>query len=234
MANDVTLVTKTACPFAERVRIVVALLGVEHDVKTIDVYDPPDWFLRLSPLGKVPLLLHDGAALVESTAIGEYLVEVFGAGSGLVPETPALRAEMRAWVQFDETALVPAFYRLLLEGDPARRADRREAYLGRLAVLERRLARGHGPFLLGAEPTLADVAIFTHLSRLAVVGPARGLPLEALGRGARSFLAAMSGLPAVSSAVASAEEAEADLAPYLAGTVAGETRRDITGLRAGG
>lgn len=44
MANNATFVTRTACPFAERVWIVLTLFDVKRDVKAIDVYDPPDWF----------------------------------------------------------------------------------------------------------------------------------------------------------------------------------------------
>lgn len=95
MTTAITLVTKPACPFAERVRIVLALLAIPHRVETVDVYDPPAWFRRISPLGKVPVLIDGDAVLFESTAINEYLVEVYGGGTDLIPESPAARAEMR-------------------------------------------------------------------------------------------------------------------------------------------
>ncbi len=228
MTAQITLVTKPACPFAERVRIVLALLGIPHRVETVDVYNPPAWFRRLSPLGKVPVLLDGEATLFESTAINEYLVERHGGDAALIPESPAARAEMRAWIQVDETALVPAFYRLALARDPAARTRLAAAYRERLAVLERRLLASEGPFLMGHAPSLADITVFTHLWRLDIMGPARGLE-DAAGPGIAALTHAMRALPNVSNALATWSEATADLTPYLASSVLGATRADMIG-----
>lgn len=230
MTHPLTLFTKPGCPFAERTRIVLALLRTPHEVVTVDVYEKPDWFERLSPLGKAPMLRHGDAVLFESTAINEYLVEMFGRDGSLIPATPAARAEMRAWVQFDETALTPAFYRLTLETDPALVAIRRETYLQRRRVLERRLQATPGPLLFSGEATLADIALFPHLARIAVIAQARGLSAQDEGGAVDAFLTAMRTLPDLAAATASPEEVLADLTPYLDGRVAGETRRDMTGL----
>ncbi|MEO1274614.1 MAG: glutathione S-transferase family protein [Pseudomonadota bacterium] len=228
METQITLVTKPACPFAERVRIVLALLAIPHRVETVDVYDPPAWFRRISPLGKVPVLLDGEAALFESTAINEYLGERHGNGTALIPGDPLARAEMRAWIQVDETALVPAFYRLVLARDPAARTRLAAAYLERLEVLEQRLSASGGPFLMGHAPSLADITVFTHLWRLEIVGKA--LELESTGGpGVAALKRVVRALPRVDAATASWSEATADLKPYLAGTARGETRRDMTG-----
>jgi glutathione S-transferase len=36
-----------------------------------------DWYLKLNPNGVVPTLIHDGAVIVDSSVIMEYLDEVF-------------------------------------------------------------------------------------------------------------------------------------------------------------
>jgi glutathione S-transferase len=53
-----------------------------------------DWFLKINPDGQVPVLAHDGRAVVESTVINEYIEDVF-AGVPLRPEDPYWRAQMR-------------------------------------------------------------------------------------------------------------------------------------------
>jgi len=68
----------------------------------------------------VPVLEHDGAAIVESTVICEYLDEVFGAPA-LSPTAPLGRARMREWLRFiDEvptaSVRVPSFQNALLPG----------------------------------------------------------------------------------------------------------------------
>src|SRR3546814_7073164 len=72
--------------------------------RSIDLRDKPDWFLRISPHGKVPVLSVDGVPLFESNAIAEYLDDVVA--PRLHPEDPIKRARNRAWTDF-----VPDFAR---------------------------------------------------------------------------------------------------------------------------
>lgn len=227
MTRTLKLVTKPGCPFAERTRVLLAWLDLDHAVVEIDVENKPDWFIALSPLGKVPLLVHDGEALFESTAINEYLIECFAPDSGLVPRDPVERAKMRAWIQFDETALVPAFYRLLLAEDELV-PHRRFAYLERLQILAGHLGKG-GPFVLGAYPSLADISLHTHISRLPVLAAERGVILGDEFAALEAWRAAMMAIPAVRETTISFAEMNEDLAPYVANTAAGSTANDMVG-----
>ncbi len=58
----------------------------------------PD-YLKLNPNGVVPTLDHDGAIVIDSTVITEYLDEVAPADS-FTPESPVERARMRALMHF--------------------------------------------------------------------------------------------------------------------------------------
>ncbi|MFZ0403110.1 MAG: glutathione S-transferase family protein, partial [Pseudolabrys sp.] len=58
----------------------------------------PD-YLKLNPNGVVPTLDHDGAIVIDSTVITEYLDEVEPQTS-FTPESPVKRARMRALMQF--------------------------------------------------------------------------------------------------------------------------------------
>ena len=64
-------------------------------------------FLRLNPKGVVPVLVHDGFVLPESTVICEYLEEVFPEVS-LYPGTAKDRAQMRLWTKAVDEELHPA------------------------------------------------------------------------------------------------------------------------------
>ena len=48
---------------------------VEFEVTYVNLRDKPDWFLKISPHGKVPVLLVDEQPLFESNAIAEFLDE---------------------------------------------------------------------------------------------------------------------------------------------------------------
>jgi glutathione S-transferase len=59
----------------------------------------------------VPVLIHDGAIINESTVINEYLDEVFPEVR-LVPENPVGRAQMRIWSKFVDEYFTPALSRI--------------------------------------------------------------------------------------------------------------------------
>ena len=58
----------------------------------------PD-YLKLNPNGVVPTLDHDGAIIIDSTVIIEYLDEI-APNEGFTPENPVERARMRALMHF--------------------------------------------------------------------------------------------------------------------------------------
>lgn len=92
------LISFNVCPFVQRSVIILKEKGIDYDIEFIDVYDPPAWFLEISPTGKVPVLQVDGEVLFESTVIGEYLEEVYN--PKLHPSSPLTKAKNRAWMEF--------------------------------------------------------------------------------------------------------------------------------------
>lgn len=83
-------------------------------------------FVALNPNGQVPVLIHDGAVINESTVINEYLDEVFPEVK-LVPEDPVERANMRIWSKFVDEYFCPALsligWSILVPTIAARLAD---------------------------------------------------------------------------------------------------------------
>jgi glutathione S-transferase len=73
--------------------------------------------LALNPRGLVPVAVHDGRILVESSIINEYIDEAFE-GPRLAPSDAFGRAQMRTWIKFEEDILHPSVkgptYQLML------------------------------------------------------------------------------------------------------------------------
>ena len=61
-------------------------------------------YLKVNPGGLVPSLVHDGATIVESTIINEYLDDAFP-DTPLRPADPLAKARMRLWVNHEEDEL---------------------------------------------------------------------------------------------------------------------------------
>ena len=65
------------------------------------------WFVKINPNGQVPVLVHDGKVITESTVINEYLEDVFPE-IPLRPADPYWRAQMRIWNKFVDEYFCPA------------------------------------------------------------------------------------------------------------------------------
>ena len=131
---------------------------VEFEVTYVDLRDKPDWFLDISPHGKVPVLKVDDEILFESNAITEFLDEMFE--PRLHPADPFKRARNRAWTDF-----VPDFYRALNGIGYAKTPEAVAAGLENapksVSRLERALSteRGNdGPYFNGDTLSLVDAA----------------------------------------------------------------------------
>jgi glutathione S-transferase len=84
-----------------------ALPFVSHYVDLLRFEQHRPEFVAINPNGQVPVLLHDGAVINESTVINEYLDEVFPA-IPLRPADPVARARMRIWSKFVDEYFCPA------------------------------------------------------------------------------------------------------------------------------
>lgn len=80
---------------------------VSHYVNLLRFEQHSPEFVRINPNGQVPVLIHDGEILTESSVINEYLDEVFPQVP-LKPDSAAERARMRIWTKFVDEYFMPA------------------------------------------------------------------------------------------------------------------------------
>ena len=97
----------TAC--SKKVRLCLREKGLDYvshyvELGKFDQHDPD--YLKLNPNGLVPTLVHDDAAIIESTVINEYLDDVFP-DVPLRPADPVERARARLWGKLADEALGP-------------------------------------------------------------------------------------------------------------------------------
>ena len=147
------LISFKTCPFVQRAVITLKHKHIDFEITYIDLADPPDWFLELSPLGKVPVLKVDDEVLFESAVINEYLDEI--TGGDLQPREPLARAKNRAWIEFASNML-GNLYMMKMSKDEERYNKYRDALVSQLQRVEKRL--GDGPWFNGEDFSLADTA----------------------------------------------------------------------------
>lgn len=164
MAAPLKLTSHKLCPYVQRAVIALTEKGIPFERIDIDLADKPDWFLKLSPLGKVPVLLvqteRGEVALFESNVICEYIEETQG-GAALHPQDALVRAQHRAWMEFGSTIL-SELWGLETTTDPAVFESKRQAVAGKFSRVEEAL--GSGPFFAGQQFSLVD-AVFAPIFR---------------------------------------------------------------------
>ena len=193
---------------SQRVRFVFNAKKLPFDEVKLNLLEgdqlKPD-YLKLNPNGVVPTLDHDGAIVIDSTVITEYLDEV-SPDESFTPESPVVRARMRALMHFiDEMpaaavrvptfnlAFLPSFQKMsreafvaMAESKPLRREfmltmgqtgfpkEEMDAALARLRRayerMDTEIEKSGGPWLLGKQITLADVAVMPALVRMHDLG----------------------------------------------------------------
>lgn len=185
---NLELISFKLCPYVQRAVILLNEKGLDFKTIYIDLKHKPDWFLTLSPLGKVPVLKVDDTVLFESAVIVEYLDETNP--PSLQTADPLQRARNRAWIEFGSELLV-LLYRFVtttgsgqcdnLRGDLRKHLERLEGELGR------------GPYFNGADFALVDADFAPFFMRLALTEEYRSLNLldrlPKIGRWSKALLA---------------------------------------------
>ena len=193
---------------SQRVRFVLNAKELAFDEVKLDLLAgdqmKPD-YLALNPNGVVPTLDHDGAIIIDSAVIIEYLDEVVPQTS-FTPRDPVKRAAMRSLMRFiDEVpaaavrvptynlAFLPRFQAMTREeflafaeskplrkefmlamgqkGFPQKDMDAALDRMMRTYIrMEDAIAASGGPWLMGQEPTLADISLMPAVVRMADLG----------------------------------------------------------------
>jgi glutathione S-transferase len=95
---------------AAKVRLALVEKGVEWSGHYVDILAGEQFapeFLALNPRAAVPVLVHEGAVITESTVICEYVDQAFD-GPALRPDDPLGQARMRMWTKRVDEEIHPA------------------------------------------------------------------------------------------------------------------------------
>jgi glutathione S-transferase len=137
---------------------------IKLDIQKGDTKKPE--FLKVNPNGKVPVIVHEGTVIFESSAITMYLGETFGVDKKLYPAPGPRRGEAMKWIAWTNVTLgdaVGRFVRNTMEWFPADQHNAKAAEAAKkdigdcLKVLDEAL---EGRQFLVGDYTLAD----THLN----------------------------------------------------------------------
>jgi glutathione S-transferase len=178
---------------SHRARLFLSLLGIPHELVPVNLakaeHKSPD-FLKMNPLGQVPVLEDDGVFIPDSNAILVYLAKKSGRKDWL-PEAPLEAAAVQRWlsVAAGQIAYGPAAARLITVFGAS--FDAKEVITRAHAILQAiDGALANREWVAAAQPTIADVALYSYISS----APEGNVDLAGY-RNVRAWLARVEALP---------------------------------------
>jgi glutathione S-transferase len=152
-------------PFVRRTAIALRLYGLAFEHRPWSTFGDADKIAPYNPLRRVPTLVLDGGeALIESTAILDYLDEMVGPGKAMIAENgPERRRALKICALatgLGDKAVSLVYERVLRKDQSKLWVERCEAQIGGvLDVLEKERAAVATPYWFGARIGHADIAV---------------------------------------------------------------------------
>jgi glutathione S-transferase len=107
----IKLISFPICPYVHRCAITLKFKNVDYDIEYINLKNKPAWFLNISPLGKVPVMIVNNKEIIfESSVINELIDELFGERT--LSTNPIEKAKERAWIEFASSCFAE-FYQVV-------------------------------------------------------------------------------------------------------------------------
>ena len=153
---------------AYRVALMLNLIGADWEPVFVDFFKgetrTPEYRGEVNEMGEAPVLVHGTKKLSQSAVILSYLAEHSGK---FLPRGEDERLEALRWIIFDNQKIGGNLgpFRFLRNfakppGQPAVMEFLKSRADSAMAILDKRLSRS--PYLLGSEPSIADVSLTSY------------------------------------------------------------------------
>ncbi|CAI0386631.1 unnamed protein product [Linum tenue] len=99
--DDVKLIGAWASPYVMRPRVALNIKSVDYEFLQEQFGSKSELLLKSNPVHKkIPVLLHNGKPICESSIIVEYIDEVWSSSPSILPSDPHNRALARFWAAY--------------------------------------------------------------------------------------------------------------------------------------
>ncbi|KAJ1434284.1 Thioredoxin-like superfamily [Sesbania bispinosa] len=158
MADEVVLLNTWTSVFGMRIKIALAEKGVEYERKEENLREKSPLLLEMNPVHKkIPVLIHNGKSICESSIIVQYIDEAWKDKAPILPSDPYERAQARFWVDYIDKTVYDTWTKMLFsKGDQEREAAKDEL-ISIFKQLEETL--GDKPFYGGDTFGFVDVCL---------------------------------------------------------------------------
>lgn len=166
-ANKLALYSYFRSSSAWRIRIVLAIKGLDYEYKTINLLKKEqisDSYLALNPMGQVPALESEGQILTQSASIFEYLEEAFP-DKPLLPKDKLKRAKVREISEVIVSGIQPVQNLSLLQKLPEdqRKQWAHDAIARGFTAVEALLKTSSAKYCVGDDLSWADCCLIPQI-----------------------------------------------------------------------
>ncbi|PUZ40412.1 hypothetical protein GQ55_9G421900 [Panicum hallii var. hallii] len=162
--GELKLLGMWASPFVTRAKLALQIKGLSYEYVEEDLGSKSELLLSSNPVHKaVPVLIHDGKPVCESSVVVQYIDEAFaGASPSLLPADPYERAVARFWAAYLEDKLVTPWRQVFRVKTDEERAEVMRQTIAAADALEgglKECSGGMGPFFGGESVGYVDVLL---------------------------------------------------------------------------
>ncbi|PWZ54637.1 putative glutathione S-transferase GSTU6 [Zea mays] len=165
--GELKLLGLWASPFVTRAKLALQIKGLSYEYVEEDLGNKSELLLSSNPVHKtVPVLIHNGTPVCESTVIVQYIDEAFaGTGPSLLPADPYQRALARFWAAYLEDKIVTPWRRVFMVKADEEKAEAMRQTVAAMDALEGGLKEcssgggGQSPFFGGDSVGYVDVLL---------------------------------------------------------------------------
>ncbi|KAL8035565.1 hypothetical protein ABFX02_12G105400 [Erythranthe guttata] len=155
---EVKLVRAWFSSYCTRVELALKVKGISYECIEEDLRNKSDLLLKQNPVHKkVPVLLHNGNAISESSIILEYIDECWKDGPTLLPCDPYQRAQVRFWANYFDQKYMSGMIKILVTSG-SERDNAMEEFCEMLRVFEEGISK-HFSTLLCSKDSIGFLEI---------------------------------------------------------------------------
>lgn len=170
---SLTLFGAPLSPFVRKARLCLLEKGLDYQLEMVMPFTPPEWYLQLNPLGRIPAFKDGELCLADSSVICQYLEETYEQTTRLYGANAVERAQIRWLEKYADYELAPLttfgiFRNRVLKpssghacNEESVQAALKEKLPPHFDYLERQL--GDKSYFVGNQLSMADIAFACQL-----------------------------------------------------------------------
>ncbi len=170
---SLTLFGAPLSPFVRKARLCLLEKGLDYQLEMVMPFTPPEWYLQLNPLGRIPAFKDGELCLADSSVICQYLEEAYEQTTRLYGNSAVERAQIRWLEKYADYELAPlttfgVFRNRVLKPSSGQACNKESVQAAlneklppHFDYLERQL--GDKPYFVGNQLSMADLAFACQL-----------------------------------------------------------------------